>query len=141
MADELDEFITALTTVLESMTGIIDAPEHPPEGINEFPFVVCYLAQGRFSYGTDSPTIGVHTVHADVHIARSMLPSDEEASRPYILRGLAAIAGNVRMSSTCEHCLLRSYQYGQLNYGDQKTMGVRLVMEVKIKHSGITVQA
>ena len=141
MSDELDLFITQLTTVLGGMTGVKQAPEHPPEGLNEFPIVICYVVKGRFSYGAGAPCVGVHTIHADVHLGRSVLPSDEEYARPYILRALAAIAGHVHMHGTCEHCLLNEYQYGRLGYGTTETFGVRLVLEVKILHAGITVAA
>lgn len=141
MADELDNFITALTGKLEAMAGIKDAPEHPPEGIHEFPTVVCYFARGDFRYSQAGPVIGVHTVHADVHLSRGNLPHDEEYARPYILRGLTAVAGAVRMDDTCEHCIITGYEYGGINYGEQKTFGVRYILEVKIKHVGITVAA
>ena len=139
MADELDSFITALTTKLEEMTGVKDAPEHPPEKLNQFPIVVCYFVRGEFNYSAGGPCIGMHTVYADVHLARSSLPHDEQYARPFILRGLSKIADNLKMDSTCEHCLLTGYEYGSLGYGDQTTFGVRYILEVKIKHSGITV--
>lgn len=141
MADELDDFITALTGKMEAMAGVKDAPLHPPEGLHEFPTVVCYFARGDFNYSQTGLVIGVHTVHADVHLSRSNLPHDEEYARPYILRGLAAVAGAVRMDATCEHCIMTGYEYGGMTYGEQKTFGVRYILEVKIKHSGITVAA
>jgi hypothetical protein len=141
MSDELDLFITQLTTVLGAMTGIKQAPEHPPEALNEFPAVICYFVKGEFSYGAGAAAVGVHMVHADVHLGRSVLPSDEEYARPYILRALTAIAGHLQMNSTCEHCVLNEYQYGRLGYAGAETFGVRLVLEVKFLHSGITVAA
>lgn len=141
MADELDNFITELTTVMAAMTGIKGAPENPPEGLNDFPVVVCWIELGRFTYSQAGPCIGMHRVNCDVHLGRSNLPEDEKAARPYILRGLTAIAGNLTMSSTCEHCLLTDYRYGRLGYGESETFGVRFILDVKIKHSGITVAA
>lgn len=141
MADELDNFITALTTVLGAVTGVEAAYENPPEALNEFPAVVPYFVRGDFSYGQSAPAIGLHTVHADLHISRSQLPTDEAAARPFILRFLIAIAGNLKMSATCDHCLLKSYSYGRLGYAGKETFGGRFVLEVKIKHSGITVSA
>ena len=139
MADELDNFITALTTKFEEVTGVVRAPEHPPEKLNEFPIVICYYVSGTFNYSAGGPCIGMHRVHGDLHLSRSNLPHDEEFARPFILRVLAKVADNLKMSSTCEHCLLTEYQYGGLNYGTDKTFGVRFIFEVKIKHSGITV--
>jgi hypothetical protein len=141
MADELDDFIVALTTKMEEMTGVLDAPVHPPEGLSAFPVVICYFVGGTFTYSQAGPAIGVHTVHADVHLGRSQLPHDEEYARPFILRGLVKFAANVQMDSTCDHCLLTGYEYGSIGYGSKETFGVRYILEVKIKHSGITVTA
>jgi len=141
MADELDDFITALTGHLEEMTGIRDAPEHLLEAINEFPTVISYFVSGHFEYGAGSPCIGVHRVQADVHLGRSVLPEDEAAARLYILRGLVKLAANVTMDGTCAHCLLRDYEIGRIGYGGAETFGVRYILEVKIKHEGVTVSA
>lgn len=141
MADELDNFVTALTTKMGEMTGIKAAPENPPEGLIDFPIVVCWIESGRFTYSQAGPCIGVHRVNADVHLGRSDLPEDEKAARPYILRGLIKIAANLKMDSTCEHCLLTDYRYGRLGYDKSETFGVRFILDVKIKHSGITVSA
>ena len=140
MADELDAFGTALATVLESgLTGIKEAHEHPLEGLNEFPVAVIYFVNGRFWYGAGSPTVGVHQVQADVHLGRSVLPEDSATARPYILLALATIADNMKMSGTCEHCLLERYEIGGMQYADKETFGVRLFLEVKILHGGISV--
>ena len=141
MADELDNFITELTTVLGAMTGVKQAPEHPPESLPDFPFIVSYYVRGSFDYSATGLVIGLHTVHADVHLGRVSLPHDEEFARPFILRGLTAIAGNLKMNSTCEHCYLTEYEYGEIGYAGKETIGVRYICQVKIKHSGITVAA
>jgi hypothetical protein len=142
VADELDNFIAALTTNLAAMTGIKVAPEHPPEALNEFPFAVSYFTRGEFDYSQSGPSIGLHTVHVDIHLGRSVLHHDEKHARPFILRGLTMIAGNLKMNNTCDHCILKSYEYGGLGYGETlKTFGVRYILEVKIKHTGITVAA
>jgi len=139
MADDLDTFIAALTGKMAAMAGVAVAPEHPPEALNEFPIVVCYFVRGEFTYGSSLPAIGVHTVHCDVHLSRSNLPHDEEFARPYILRGLAAIANEVKMDSTCQQCILEGYEYGRLSYAGQETFGVRYILRVKFHHTGVTV--
>ncbi len=139
MADELDTFVTALTGKLAEITGVNEAPEHPPERLNNMPMFVAYFVGGAFEYSQGRGAIGLHAVHADLHLGRRKLSHDEKYARPFILRTLAKMAANVKMSSTCEHCILQRYEYGRLDYGRQKTFGVRFVLEVKIKHSGIPV--
>ena len=140
MSDELDTFMSALQTKWAGVSGIKMAPEHPLEGVPEFPTVVSYFAGGRFSYGP--ATIGVHRVHSDVLLSRSSLPYDEAAARPFILRWLAAIAGDVTLGGACDHCILQDYEMGGITYNEQqKFFGVRFINEVKIHHSGVTVAA
>lgn len=140
MADELDTFMTQLSTAWEAVTGIKDAPEHPLEGLAEFPIVISYFVRGRFIYGPAA--FGIHTVHSDVLLGRTVLPEDEAQARPFILRWLTAVAANVTMSGSCEHCHLTDYEYGRLEYNEQASFfGVRFVHEVKVQHRGITVSA
>ena len=50
MADALDNVITELTTLMAAMTGIHQAPEHPPEAANDPPMVITYHVDAAFSY-------------------------------------------------------------------------------------------
>lgn len=138
MADELDNFITALTGKMEEMAGIVDAPVNPPEGVQDFPVAICYYVEGNPSV---RPEIWVHTFHADVHLGRGSLPDDEAAARPYILLGLAKIYANLTMDGTCLMCEPKKVQYGRLGYGETETFGVRFVIAAKMQHSTITAAA
>jgi len=134
MADALDNVITEITTLMAAMTGINQAPEYPPEGLNDPPMVITYHVRAPFTYSAGI-TFGLHTIHCDVLLSRSNLPADEAQARPYIIRGLNALAANVTLSDTCSHCLLREvigpgiFPYAGANY-----YGVRYVLEVKINH-------
>jgi len=137
---ELDAFMSALQTKWSGVSGIKRAPEHPLENLNEFPIAISYFVTGRFDYGP--ATIGIHRVHSDVLLSRSMLPHDEAAARPFILRWLAAIAGDVTLGGVCDHCILQDYEMGGITYNEQQQFfGVRFIHEVKIHHTGIVVAA
>lgn len=134
MPDELDLFVTALTGVLGEMAGIHQAPEHPPEGIGDTPMAVVHIVRWD---ATRLPIV-LYTVYAEVILARSTLPEDEAQSRPYIIRGLTALAANIRMNETCEHCLIKEgFGPGPIRWQGKEHFGVRYVLEVKIRHSGI----
>lgn len=144
--DIFDDVFDEIVAVARSITGIKHAPEHPLEALNEYPIAVTYLVSGRPKYSLASPTITVSVANCDIHLARSMLPHDADRARKFITLGLAAFAGNMTMSGTCEHCLVTAFHFGELNYGEgagaQKTVGVRFVLEIKINHgNAITVAA
>ncbi len=123
------------------MTGIQQAPEYPPEAANDTPMVITYHVRCTFDYSL-TYSRSLHTIHCDVLLARSMLENDEQQARPYILRGLTAIAGSVQLSNTATHCLLlEAIGPGVLPYGGIDYYGVRFILEVKIKHESLTVAA
>jgi len=68
--DVFDNVIEELSTLFEAMTGINQAPEHPPEGINDPPMVVTYYVETDVEYSlTYSRTLS--TVYADVLLSRA----------------------------------------------------------------------
>lgn len=145
MPDELDDVISAIVAVVEGMTGGPVGLDRPPEMVNEGPVCVVRLDNGRFMYGAGSPCVGIHNLMADLQVPRSMLPENEASIRPYVLRMLAAVAANLQMSGTCEHCLLQTYRLMGWEYGEGttvfRTVGIRFGLEVKILHSGVSVSA
>lgn len=142
MADELDDLVTQVTTVLGAMTGVSQAPEHPPEQINDPPMLVTRFVRGRFEYSQGSGCIGYHTLYADLLLPRgSGLPHCEGQARPYILRAVTAAAAAVTMNGTCEHCIMTGYEGPGDISGYKDAFGLRIILEAKIKHSGITVSA
>lgn len=147
--DQLDDFIDALKLNLEEINTqpneIKQVYEHPPEKLDDFPCAVLYFVSGGVNYGAASPAVIVHRVHVDLHVMRAMLPHDEKVVRPFILLVIKKIAANLKMEATCDHCVVLSYEYGRIGYGSsigrQETMGIRFILEVKIKHSGFTISA
>lgn len=139
MADALDDVVTQVVTLLGAMAGIQQAPEHPPEGINDPPMVVTYYVNHRPSYSA-SYTHLVSVVYADVLLARSVLPHIEAQARAYVLLGLAAIAGSVTLSSTASHCLVTEILGPMMiPYQGQDYFGVRFVLEVKLVQSQLSI--
>jgi hypothetical protein len=142
MPDALDEVITEITTLMAAMAGIDQAPEYPPEGVTP-PMVVTYHVRCLPSYSL-SYTHTIHTIHCDVLVSRAVLPHSEQQARPYILRGLSAIAGSVTLSTEATHCLLTEIiGPGVLPYQGESYFGVRYILEVKLtqKDLSLTVAA
>ena len=101
--------------------------------------VVSYFVRGDVR---PAPFI-VHTVHSDLILARNTLHEDEEAARPFILRGIEAIAADIYMmkdsARTCEHCIVLDYiGPGPIRWQGTEYFGVRFVLEVKIQHANVS---
>jgi len=139
--DCFDNVIEELSDLFEAMTGINQAPEHPPEGVNDPPMVVTYYVETDVEYSlTYSRTLS--TVYADVLLARAPLPHIEAQARKYIRRGIVAVAGAVTLNSDATHCLVqRVLGPRMIPYQGLEFFGVRYVIEVKIVHSDLGVAA
>ena len=139
MADALDDVVTQITTLLGAMAGINQAPEHPPEGINDPPMVVTYYVNHVPHYSA-SYTHMISVVYADVLLARAALPHVEEQARAYVLLGLAAIAGSVTLSTTASHCIVTEIQGPRMiPYQGIEYFGVRYILEVKLTYKQLAI--
>ena len=109
-------------------------------GVVETPMFVSYFVRGRPSYSQGRGFLGLHTMHADLHLTRSVLPNDEVETLPFILLTFRAFAGHVTLGGLCEHCIITDYEIGGFAYGDTRTYGIRFTLEIKVRHSGIDVE-
>jgi len=129
--DKLDLFVTACCEVMGALVGIEQAPEHPPEGMQDTPMVVTYFMTHDFRA---APWV-VHRTHIDILLARGDLPHDEAQARKYVLRGGAALAANINMKGTCSTLnIQRADGPLPITYQGVRYFGVRFVLDVKIEH-------
>ena len=138
MADEYASFFAQLKTVLEGVAGINQAPENPPEHVGDKPMFVTYLTGGRTEYSAGRGFLSYNDVNADLLLARASLPHAYAQTRPFILLVSAALAANLTMSDTCEHCYLTGFEMGNISGYSEPTFGIRFTLDVKIKHTSIT---
>jgi len=126
--DELDLYITALTAGLATMTGINQAPEHPPDSLEDCPMVVCHIVE---TDTTRSPTITC-LIYGDVLLDRNSLPVVEAAARPYILLGTEYFLGHVTQDGTCaQQDLFHIDGPGPITWAGKDHFGVRYHIKTK----------
>ena len=135
----IETIITQLAVLEAEITGVHVAHDDSPEALNEFPAFVNYPTGGPFIYSASGPNLTIHTIHADLHVSRSVLPHDENQLRPFVQRVWAKLADNLTCNGTCEHLILVRYDYGRLGYGAQETLGIRFTLSAKEKDDTITV--
>jgi len=144
MADALDDVITEITTLMAAMTGINQAPENPPENVNDPPMVVTYHVRCFDISYNSGYTRTMHTIHCDVLLARAVLPHVEPLARSYILRGIETLAQNITLNSDATHCYLTEIiGPGAIPYAGDTYFGVRYILEIKLtqKDLNLTVSA
>ncbi len=139
MADALRTAINELVSVLGAVDGINQAPQYVPEKPTDPPMVVTGHVAVEY-HGVGTSPMGVHQVFADVVLSRSTLPNDIEQAEPFLLLIMDAIASNVTLNSTCEHCQLLRQEgpQGITLPGGEQMMGIHNIVEIKIHHTGST---
>jgi len=136
--DDLLAIKQAVIDIERQVEGVIRA-EGLLEGLPEFPIFINYWVTGTPVYSLGRGFVCVHTLNADLHLSRSVLPNDELETTPFILRTFEAFAGKITLGGLVEHCLITRYEIGGFNYGATQTYGIRFPLEIKVRHTGITV--
>lgn len=131
----------ALAATVRELAGIKQAPDYPPDEINEFPFVVCYAQPGTSTITTVKGASGLPEFSSTDDF------SVEWHNRP------ADLATNIREINTAvddiRHALFRAWdagdyrgvihrvmslrvaEYGALGWDTTETWGVRFVVSVE----------
>lgn len=140
IGDDLVEIKRAIQDIEAQIEGVIRA-EGLLESLPEFPTFVNYFVSGVPSYSTGRGCVILHRLNADLHVSRSVLPSDELEVIPFIMLTIAEFARHITLDGLCDHCIIQRYTVGGFDYGEEKTYGIRFEFEIKKHHSGITVAA
>lgn len=134
----LDAAIDGLRTRLGTMTGLVRTYPDPPESINEFPSLIVYSREGVMYY-TASGGYSLHTLVADVYLARQYLPEVIDAAKPWPDRAFAALKADQTLGGAVSHVVWDTtggqglrYQTMPLQYNQQQCFGVRFTVTVKV---------
>lgn len=124
--------VQAIQDVAITVTGIKQAPDYPPEQINEFPFALCYPGSGSFGDGPAGSRLGLHTIILEIHTARGQLPYAVAAVIGYGDAVTAALLSDRTLARAVD-CINGpiTYTFGPLGWGGQDTIGWRFSIPVK----------
>jgi hypothetical protein len=128
----LPEVIDYVQSLMRDLPGIEEAPDEPPESMNQFPFVVTLPRTGTIT--RESPEMqGIYTIYVQVHVGQQVLPRAIETAIPYgdsIPQALWAdpkLGGNV---STIQEV---RFTFGGLEWGTEKHIGYRFEVDFKMR--------
>lgn len=136
----LEQAATELMNLIAAVNGMKGAPDKPPEGISQFPFAVSYPSTGIL-YGTPGTYRSSSTLALEVHVGRSDLPMAVDAVFPFLER-IADVLFDPTNSTLNNTVMELRYDnaeggipwtFGELDWGDTKTIGWRFLLSVKQK--------
>ncbi len=124
--------------VAAACTGIREAPDYPPEQMNDFPFLVAFPGTGTFTGGPAGMKKGLHAITMQLHIARKNLPRDVEQAAPYIESIVSALMVDPGWGGTVDSLNQIDYRFGPLGWGigpgdPVNTFGVAFTLHVKLE--------
>ena len=131
MMATLESIIARIQTDVGAVTGIKKAPALPPENIptDLFPFVIAYPDSGAITFHTNTDTICLARVVVELHVTRKDLPLDLDKLYPYFESIPEAIMDDPTLNGNADTVGSISWQFGQLNWGDTETLGIRFTIE------------
>ncbi len=130
----IQDAIEALQKTVSRVAGIKQAPEYPPENINDFPFAICYARDGSWDWDSFGSVRCVANVVLEVHVARKDLPYDIERAMVFSDSVPEAILADDTLSN-CGYELRDelTWTFGPMRWGAQteNTVGFRWVIAVE----------
>jgi len=127
----LQEAISQIQAEIKAISGIREAPETPPESINQFPFALCFARTGEYTIGPPEMMTGIHTIVLELHVARKDLTRDVPTAMKYAKSiPLAILVALMNRTLTAISTMERiRYEFGPLGWGGAETIGFRFYIE------------
>jgi hypothetical protein len=132
----LQDVIDQVQAVVRAVSGMVKAPDEPPDQLNQFPFAVCYAGTGDLHIGPPEVMHGMHTLVLEVHVARRDLTRDVQRAMPFVDTVPAALfaayaAGTLTALDAMGHI---RYEFRPLGWGGVATLGFRFWIDgVKVQ--------
>jgi hypothetical protein len=129
--------IARIQAIARTLPGMKEAPDYPPETINQFPFSLAYLRTSEtiFEAGWRKDKL---TIFWEIYLARQILPNTINQAMPYYGLALAALQDDPTLNGTVSTIIATdaaplTSTFGWLEYGsiDNKLLGWRFAVTVK----------
>jgi hypothetical protein len=125
--------IARIQEIARRLDGMREAPEYPPENLNQFPFSLAYLRDGETTFESGWRK-SLWTISWELYFARQILPNTVRAAMPFCERVLEALQTDTTLGGTVDTVVspVKS-AFGWLEYGsaDNKLLGWRFTVVVK----------
>jgi hypothetical protein len=127
----LQEAINQIQAEVKAISGIREAPEVPPEGMDHFPFAICFARTGEYTIGPAGVMTGMHTIVLELHVVRKDLTRDIPAAMKYAKSiPLAILVALMNRTLTAISTMERiRYEFGPLGWGATETIGFRFYID------------
>jgi hypothetical protein len=133
-ATALEAVIAALATLEAGLTGVVVAYSTMPEALGAMPAWLNYPYQGTLS-GDAGTTRELHTVVAELVVARGDSMTAEAAARPYLALFPMALFRDPTIAGTASTVNEVRYRYGQFTFAGETLLGIRFEVDLKLRQT------
>jgi hypothetical protein len=132
----LNDAVLAFHDLLAGLPAVRASAEYPPEAMGQFPFAMVYPGAGVFWLMGNAWSQDFHTLIGEVHLSRANLATAVKASLPIYEQVRNALANNPTLGGVVDTIHGEDepvrYQFGLLTWNDEKHIGWRFTIRVKI---------
>ena len=133
MTEKIELALTAVATIVRSVTTLKQVPVDPPETISVDTFAVVYAQSGSIDNGVVGLKKSLHSISVDCLTKRTDLARDLARVKPLIDLIPSALLANPTLAGTVQTFGSISYEVVQVEYGAVPMIGYKfLINDVKI---------
>lgn len=133
MTEKIELALTAVATIVRSVTTLKQVPVDPPEAISVDTFAVVYAQSGSIDNGVVGLKKSLHSISVDCLTKRTDLARDLARVKPLIDLIPSALLANPTLAGTVQTFGSISYEVVQVEYGAVPMIGYKfLINDVKI---------
>ena len=140
----IDDWMPTLVANMEAVAGIEQAHQYDdlPATIHVVPSMIILPVGGDQEYSVGGVDVAYHVVNMTLYVAIQVLPEAYAVAVPFIELVRNALAADIQLGATCEHCLPVTapapfYEGpGSIEYGDKQHLGIIFHIIVKENESG-----
>ena len=128
----IDDWMPTLVANMEAVAGIEQAHQYDqlPATISVVPSMIILPVGGDQEYSLGGPNVAYHVVNMTLYVAIQVLPEAYAVAVPFIELVRNALAADIQLGATCEHCLPVTapapfYEGpGSIEYGNKQHLGI-----------------
>ncbi len=130
MTTALEDLITQLVVVETAISGVAAAHAAVPEALGSMPAFINFPSAGSAEM-TPGVSHELHTVVAELHVARGDQKVAEAAARPFIQLFLNALWADPTIGGKCDSVNEVRYRYGRLDWNEEHHLGIRFEVDLR----------
>jgi hypothetical protein len=133
MAQPIESAVSAVVTLVRTVTGVMQVPVNPPDTVNVATFAVVYAQSGTIDNGVIGTKKALHNIAVDILTTRTDLARDMARIKPFIDLFATALLADPTFAGTVQTYENITYELVTTDYASVPMIGYKFLLNnVKI---------